>query len=368
MAYRKTLAKRLFDGCRVTSPSVTLEHTPISSPSGRILVIPPNASKTNFHREYITSPDSAEKGFFRRFLHRRTASNQSSSRLPEFLSLPVGHKLRETLRAINITGDGLRLDGLRPPAANPAVSADSRYGISVHDARKILRLTQMEKLKAKLGEIPKSSISYSEFVRICIEGCDQNEDQGLEFAKTLDDSGNVIVLGSVVFLRPDQVAKSMETLISQTIANPNDPRRKELEEMEARKTMIDSKARSSVMGELCCGLGFLLAQALAFMRLTFWELTWDVMEPICFFTASLDFALCYAFFLRTSIEPSFRGYYQCRFIAKQRKLMALHNFDFVRYNELRKACYSSSCSSIPNAQSFSPLGHGAEGFVGAMRR
>ena len=65
----------------------------------------------------------------------------------------------------------------------------------------------MEKLKVKLREIPKTSISYSEFVRICVEGC-KNEDQGAEFAKMLDESGNVIVLGNVVFLRPEQVLNS----------------------------------------------------------------------------------------------------------------------------------------------------------------
>jgi hypothetical protein len=205
MALRKTLAKRLFDGGRVLrSPSVTLEHSPISSRSLQPLV-PPNASKTNFHREYITSPDSAEKGFFRRFLHRR-AVYHSAPRLPEFLSLPVGDKLREKLRSINITGDHLRLDGLSPPAKEPDPSANSVYGMTVDDARKILRLAQMEKLRAKLREIPKSSISYSEFVRICAEGS-ENEGQGAEFAKMLDESGNVIVLGNVVFLRPEQVLK-----------------------------------------------------------------------------------------------------------------------------------------------------------------
>lgn len=127
---------------------------------------------------------------------------QSSSTLPEFLSLPVGEKLREKLRGINITGDRLKLDGLSPPV--PADSADTPYGISVHDARKILRVSQMEKLKAKLGEIQRSSISYSEFVGICVEVC-ENEDQGVEYAKTFDESGNVIVLGNVVFLRPEQV-------------------------------------------------------------------------------------------------------------------------------------------------------------------
>ena len=194
MALRKTLAKRLFDGYRVTSPAVTKDFSPSST------VVPPNASKSSFHREYIASPDSSEKGFFRRFLHRRAMSP-----LPEFLSVPVGDKLREKLRAINITGDRISLDGLSPPSPEKAAFAgDSVFGISIQEAKKILRLSQVEKLKAKLREIPKSSISYSEFVRVCVQGC-ENEDQGAEFAKMLDDSGNVIVLGNVVFLRPEQV-------------------------------------------------------------------------------------------------------------------------------------------------------------------
>lgn len=197
MALRKTLAKRLFDGYRVTSPAVTKDFSPISPSS---TVVPPNASKSSFHREYITSPDSSEKGYFRRFLHRRAMSP-----LPEFLSVPVGDKLREKLRDINITGDRISLEGLSPPAPEKAVFAgDSVFGISIQEAKKILRLSQVEKLKAKLREIPKSSISYSEFVRVCVQGC-ENEDQGAEFAKMLDDSGNVIVLGNVVFLRPEQV-------------------------------------------------------------------------------------------------------------------------------------------------------------------
>lgn len=155
--------------------------------------------------------------------------------------MPVGDKLRERLRAMNITGDHLRLDGLSPPAKEPDSSGDSVYGMTVNDARKILRLAQMEKLRAKLRQIPQSSISYSEFLRICAEGC-ENEDQGVEFAKMLDESGNVIVLGNVVFLRPEQVAKSMEKLICQSIANLNDPRIKELEQMETQKALIDKKS------------------------------------------------------------------------------------------------------------------------------
>lgn len=195
------LSKRLFDGCRETSPSATLQHSPLSTPSLKTLV-PQNSLQTNFHKEYLTSPDSTDKGFFRRFLHRR-ALDQSATRLPEFFSVPVGEKLRDMLRGIDIPGDRLRLDDLSPPAWDPAIG-ESLHGLSVDDARKILRLAQVEKLKAKLRDIPQSSIPYSEFSRICVEVC-ENEEQGVEFAKMLDSSGNVIVLGNIVFLRPEQV-------------------------------------------------------------------------------------------------------------------------------------------------------------------
>ncbi|KAK9947123.1 hypothetical protein M0R45_012558 [Rubus argutus] len=329
MALRKALAKRSFDASRVTSLtplSVILEHQTI---------VPPNAAQANFHREYLTSTDPAEKGFFRRFFH------QSATRIPELLCLPVGEKLREKIKGINKNGDRLRLAGLSPPAPDRATADDSFYGISVSDARKILRLSQVEKLKAKLREIPESSVSYLDFCRICVEGC-ESEEQGAEFAKLLDESGSVIVLGNVVFLRPEQVAKSVESIISQTMGLPNDPRRRELDQLEKQKMAIDHRARALVQGELYGGLGFILLQTLGAMRLTFWELSWDVMEPICFFVTSIHFALGYGFFLRTSTEPTFQGFFQRRFKTKQQRLMEVHNFDVQKYNQLRKLFYPNS--------------------------
>ncbi|XWS14618.1 hypothetical protein CRYUN_Cryun35bG0024700 [Craigia yunnanensis] len=342
MALRKTLVRRPFSCYRINNPLVTVETSPFSI-------------HTVLRREYVASPESGERGFFRRFFHRR-ASGQSSPGFSEIFSVPVGEKLREKLRGINITDDRLRLDGLTPPLspATDTETDESLAKISVEDARKLLRVSQIEKLKAKLREIPKSSISYYEFAKVCFEGCG-NEAQALELAKLLDQSGNVIVLGNVVYLRPEQLAKSMETIISESMALPNDPRRKELDEMEKQKAQIDKKADSVVRGELYCGLGLVVVQTLGFIRLTFWELSWDVMEPICFFVTSLHFALAYAFFLRTSTQPTFEGYFQRRFKAKQKKLMKVHSFDIEKYNKLRQAFYPNFSNSLPNLERYSTL-------------
>ena len=139
-----------------------------------------------------------------------------------------------------------------------------------------------------------------------------------------------------------QVAKAIQGLLPVRGAKVHDSVRKELGEMEKQKSAIDSRADTLVRRELWGGLGFLVVQTVAFMRLTFWELTWDVMEPICFYLTSMYFMAGYTFFLRTSKEPSFEGFYQARFSNKQKRLMKLRNFDIERYNQLRAACSPST--------------------------
>ncbi|KAI3807281.1 hypothetical protein L1987_23207 [Smallanthus sonchifolius] len=291
------------------------------------------AATPKFHHQLLTSPSTSAAGFFRRLYHRRQINQSQRLSFPGLFYLPVGEKLREKL---NISD----CERVRPPTTENALSASDSGGLSVRDARRIMRCLQLQNVRSALKLIPTNSVTYSEFVTICSDACD-NRDQGVEFAKLLDVAGDVLVLGNVVFLHPDQVAKSMEKVILQSIAIPNDPRKQELEQLEQQKALIDRKAISKVRCELYCGLGLLIIQTLGFMRLTFWELSWDVMEPICFFVTSFHFALAYMFFLRTSKEPSFEGYFKRRFKVKQEKLMGVHEFDYERYNELCNVFYPS---------------------------
>uniref|UniRef100_A0A0V0HWE8 Putative ovule protein n=1 Tax=Solanum chacoense TaxID=4108 RepID=A0A0V0HWE8_SOLCH len=146
-----------------------------------------------------------------------------------------------------------------------------------------------------------------------------------------------------------QVVKTLQSLLPiPATTNPNDPQMmKEFNQMEEEKTAIDRKAESLVRRELWCGLGYFVIQTAAFMRLTFWELSWDVMEPICFYVTSFYCMAGYTFFLRTAKEPSFEGFFQSRFVAKQKQLMKVRNFDLQRYNELKRACYPQSSMAHP---------------------
>ncbi|XWS42006.1 hypothetical protein CRYUN_Cryun17cG0131400 [Craigia yunnanensis] len=353
MALKKTLAEKLFNISKISSQALTNCRISSSTVQNRI-------SQKAGKATTAMAPDPGDdngnvngNGMFRRFLHKGAMVS------PAMRKLPMGENLMERLREFDISKDRIRLDGLSPHLeAKPEVPE-----LSVQQVKKLLRVAQLEMVKTRLMETGKTWISYSDFIRVCGESYSDPE-QGLQFAKLLDESGTVIVLGNIVVLRPEQVAKALGGLIPLPIPNPNDPRRKELVELEKQKTIIDEKADSLVRRELWLGLGYLVVQTAGFMRLTFWELTWDVMEPICFYVTSMYFMACYAFFLRTSKEPSFEGFYQSRFSTKQKQLIKAHNFDIERYNELKAIFYPhSSSEQVSSSVSFD---HSEKILIGAL--
>ncbi|XP_047172277.1 calcium uniporter protein 2, mitochondrial-like [Vigna umbellata] len=306
MAFKKTLAQRLLNITKISNYRISSS------------VRSPNPAKPDI------APDPGDSGIFRRFLHKRPVF---SSELRQPAAGSILHRLRE----MDIARSRIRLDGLTPP---------EKQEVGAKDVRKVLRAIQIETVKSKLRKIPESCIPYSDFMRMCVEGCSDPE-QARSIAQMLDDSASVIILGDVVFLRPEQVAKTIQSILPLAGARTIESERKELEEMEKVKAAIDERANTLVRRELWAGLGFLVAQTLGFMRLTFWELSWDVMEPICFYVTSMYFMAGYTFFVRTSKEPCFEGFYQSRFTSKQKRLMKLHNFDIDRYKELKAAAAPS---------------------------
>nr|XP_043631642.1 calcium uniporter protein 2, mitochondrial-like [Erigeron canadensis] len=320
MAFKHNLVNRMFNICNNNFSNQTLRNCRISRSSSAITAdhfpMPPSPNRV------APDPGDDNQTLLRRFL------------VPDILR-SRNQTMLEKLKEINITRDRIRLDGLSPLPAHPESSQDE---LTLAYAKKILRISQIENMKTKLKSHTKNCISYDEFIEICVGEC-PSIDQAMDLAKALDDSGSVIVLGNVVFLKPQQVMKAIHGLMPNNLPATHNAPLKELEEMEQWKSTIDAKAKKMVQRELWGGLAYLMVQTAGFMRLTFWELSWDVMEPICFYVTSMYFMGGYAFFLRTAKEPSFEGFFQSRFSSKQKKLMKREGFDVEKYKELRKACY-----------------------------
>lgn len=223
--------------------------------------------------------------------------------------------------------------------------------LNLEDVRKLLRISRLEKVKSRLRQMEQDHILQSELIRICSEACNCPSNQSLEFAKILDESGTVVILGDVVFLRPDQLVRAVQGLLPLAFASPTtDPRVTELAEMENQKACIDKKAESLARRELWCVLAYIVIQTAAVMILTYYEkLSWNVMEPICYCMTYVYMIGRLLFFLTTSTEPSFEGLLQGRFFSKQKQLMKLQNFNLERYNELLTAGLPPSPHSSESA-------------------
>ena len=130
----------------------------------------------------------------------------------------------------------------------------------------------------------------------------------------------------------------------------DDPMRDELRMLQEKKEEIDVIAHRQVRRVLWTGLVVALLQVGLFFRLTFWEFSWDVMEPIAFFTTTTGLVIGYAYFLITSRDPTYQDLMKRLFLSRQRKLIKKYNFDCERFKELQRKCKTrlDATASIKN--------------------
>ena len=122
------------------------------------------------------------------------------------------------------------------------------------------------------------------------------------------------------------------------LTSDDDPMREELMKLQEKKKEIDLLAHKQVRRVLWSGLGFGVITVSLFFRLTFWEFSWDVMEPIAFFVTTTGLVTGYAYFLFTSRDPTYQDLLKRLFLRRQRKLCKKQNFDVERFMELQCKC------------------------------
>ncbi|XP_076956641.1 calcium uniporter protein 1, mitochondrial-like [Bidens hawaiensis] len=218
---------------------------------------------------------------------------------------------------------------------------DGGDDISIAETKKLMRLVNVEALKTKFGTEGKEVIGYSELLKACEStGVAKSVEEAKAFARVLDEAGVVLIFRDKVYLHPDKVVDLVRKAVPLALTPEDDPRREELKALQVKQEEIDRLAHKQVRWILYSGLGFSLAQIGLFFRLTFWEFSWDVMEPIAFFATTSGIIVGYAYFLITSRDPTYQDFMKRLFLSRRRKLMKKHNFDVGRFMELQKKCKS----------------------------
>ena len=78
--------------------------------------------------------------------------------------------------------------------------------ITFAEAKKLMRLVNVESLKTKLGMEGKEVISYSELLEACESmGVARSPGEAIAFVRVLDEAGVVLLFRDKVYLHPDKV-------------------------------------------------------------------------------------------------------------------------------------------------------------------
>ncbi|CAL5424756.1 unnamed protein product [Camellia sinensis] len=223
--------------------------------------------------------------------------------------------------------------GLRLVAAFSSQVSSSGGGggggesITFEEAKKLMRLVNVEELKMKLGTMQgKEVIGYSELLRAC---------HSMGVSKSRRPRLRVFLIRLALFcfseiksiFIPIIVVDLVRKAVPLALTSEDDPSREELRQLQEKKEEIDIVAHKQVRRILWSGLGLAVAQVGLFFRLTFWEFSWDVMEPIAFFATATGIVIGYAYFLFTSSDPTYEDLLKRLFLSRRRKLIKKHDFD-----------------------------------------
>ncbi|XP_054817406.1 calcium uniporter protein 5, mitochondrial-like [Prosopis cineraria] len=211
--------------------------------------------------------------------------------------------------------------------------------ISFVEAKRLMRLVDVESLKRKLGVEGKEVMPYLELLQTCQNmGVARNHAEATAFARVLDEAGVILLFRDKVHLHPEKVVDLVRRAVPLALTAEDDPMREELKKLQEKKEDIDVLAHKQVRRILWSGLGFGIGIVGSFFRLTFWEFSWDVMEPVAFFTTTTGLIIGYAYFLFTSRDPTYQDFMKRLFISRQKKLFKKQNFDVERFRELQIKC------------------------------
>ncbi|KAK0051830.1 calcium uniporter protein mitochondrial [Biomphalaria pfeifferi] len=107
--------------------------------------------------------------------------------------------------------------------------------------------------------------------------------------------------------------------------------------LEQKAGVICSKASVNTNRLSWLGLGLMSLQFGILARLTWWEYSWDIMEPVTYFVTYGTSMAMFAYFLLTKQEYVFPDVKDRQFLIKFYKLANKEKLDVDKYNQLREA-------------------------------
>ena len=206
--------------------------------------------------------------------------------------------------------------------------------------------TKFINLRKQLQNDERYRISEEEYYQICSK-YNITQEQSQKFMEILD-SATVIMkfkqAPKFIFLKPERLSKHMLDILDPEITESQRSiisKKEELKSLKQKKLELDiSKKRLDLKGEssatrfmwLLAGGMFIQAGVVA--RLTWWELSWDVMEPITYILTFSTSIFTFAYFTVLKREYTYEGIWERLARKRKLKLYLKNNFDIKQYESI----------------------------------
>ncbi|GAX82635.1 hypothetical protein CEUSTIGMA_g10061.t1 [Chlamydomonas eustigma] len=207
----------------------------------------------------------------------------------------------------------------------------------------VVQQLPVQKLRQYLSDESdqRQHMSFQEFTFQAIsQGAAESEQAAEELCTVLQTAGVVLRHKDTVYLNAEEVSQLISMVLpcsAEKAQNNLNKIEKELSDLEAVHSQAVRTANLRTYLILGAGYLYLAAHIVVFSYLTWWELSWDVMEPIAYIVSLVYSLIGYTYFLLSrgnvmDLEPM-RQYWSQRF--KEKKIAQLE-FDVGRYQYLLK--------------------------------
>lgn len=179
---------------------------------------------------------------------------------------------------------------------------------NVDRTKELMRGAELTELHYTIANEEREVMPYKEFIKIVQPYVKHSEDVDADgLAKTLHRASVVIIYNDEVFTKPKDVALTIAAALPPPNADSDGDGVSDYDEIIKTKEEAETSAKRVSNLVLWTGFGLLTLQLTCFFRATFWELSWDVMEPLTYFVGGAQVMAAYLYYLFTREDFSFSG-------------------------------------------------------------
>jgi hypothetical protein len=208
----------------------------------------------------------------------------------------------------------------------------------------VLNTRHVQSLREGLDEIKytKEFITIEKFGELCEEfGCTDKKPE--EYVEIMKNAGMVIQIEDYVYLEPQNITRAVINAlpgVPARIYGVSDSELKRLnqeyDQMREKVVLAERKAARRANHLLYGGFIVLVAQLAVFVRFTYVEFSWDVMEPISYFVGLVNVIMGYMYFMYTQRDFSFGTWQNQMMQSAMDRQLKTGKFDVTKYEQLAR--------------------------------